>query len=422
MNQKIRFNNIKLYILYRIIVAVLVTFFSVLTLCLLLGCQGSNSISTLERKHIFSLEYGSFEDQLNLFNFSGERELSTSIVMRDGFFYIANGESKKIMEMNSYGDLITFYYNEEVNPAPSYVKDKTIKTATRKAVAYPFNEISSFTVDSRRYLYAVDKLPLGRQEQDQDKKNVLSRIVLRFDGDGNFIDYIGQQGPGGTPFPLIKKIYANKNNELIVVCYTSEGYCVYWFTTEGYLLYKIPIENKNVPDPFAESQKSHWSNITGIIPDYKDKVLYLLVDYYTGFVDETVRMESGIQYEKSILYPLNVEDGTYGESLDIPPYSEQVEKGLSNSRYDIPYDFLGVTDSGWLFFIVSAGDSFSLQMIQRDGQRILKRELPINRKECLYYTFDLSNSGILSALLIQNDNAIIDWWRTDSLIQSVIKE
>ena len=33
--------------------------------------------------------------------------------MQDGFFYISNGLSGKVMEFNSYGDILNLYYNEE---------------------------------------------------------------------------------------------------------------------------------------------------------------------------------------------------------------------------------------------------------------------------------------------------------------------
>ena len=395
---------------------------SVSVLGLLTGCGEGKSVSLLERNEVFSLGYGSFEDELNLQNLSGVGEIATSLVMKDGFFYIANGESKKIMEMNSYGDLITFYYNEDANPAPPYGKAGAKETSTRKAVPYPFNEISCIAVDSRKYLYAVDKLPLERQEQDAAKKHVLSQIVLRFDGDGNFLDYIGQQGPGGTPFPFIKAVYATEANELVVVSLTNDGYTVYWFSTDGYLLYKVPVDDGGVPDPYADDGAGHWLHVEEIIPDCRERSLFLKVDYYSSYVDEAVHLESGIQYEKSFLYRLNVESGAYGEQpLDIPPYSEQVSEGFSNSHYDIPFDFVGVTDSGWSFFMVSTDDGFSVMMIQLDGQRILRRKLPVYRRDTLYYTFNLSNDGILSALMVQSDRAVVNWWRTDSLIQSVIK-
>ena len=97
-----------------------------------------------------------------------------------------------------------------------------------------------------------------------------------------------------------------------------------------------------------------------------------------------------------------------------------MSEGFSTESFDIPYDFLGVTDSGWMFFLVSTETGFSVLMVQPDGQRILTRNLSINQKTLLYYDFSLENSGILSLLKVEPDKASVVWWRTDDLIQAVL--
>lgn len=384
------------------------------------ACERSGKVTSLEEKTIFTLGYGNFENQLNIFDLTTVSDVDTSLVMRNGFFYILNGESRKIMEMNNFGDLIVYYYNPEFNPRSSYLDQKSSRETTMKAVEYGFNELSAITVDSSQKLYAVDTLPLDRQEQDEKKQLVLSQIVLRFDGKGNFIDYIGQQGPGGTPFPYIQGIYSNNANELIVVCYLSSSYTVYWFSSSGYLLYQLPIAKDGVPNPLKDEGLDSFSTVTAIIPDYTSRTLYLAVDYYKSYVDEAIRLQSGVDYDSSRVYPLSVEDGRYGEPIEVLSASGELTDGFSGEQYSIPFDFLGVTESGWLFFIVSTAKGFEIQMIQGDGQRILRRDLDIDRTKLLYYNFDLSNSGILSALLVKDAQAEVVWWRTDSLIQSVI--
>lgn len=387
-----------------------------------LSCNRSGRVASLEEKTVFSLEYGNFENQLNVFALGSVSDISTSLVMRNGFFYLLNGEARKIMEMNNFGDLVVYFYNPEFSPRSSYIGQKGGKETTIKAVEYGFNDLSAITVDSSQKLYAVDTLPLDRQEQDERKQLVLSQIVLRFDGKGNYMDYIGQQGPGGTPFPYIKGIYTNNSDELVVVCYLSSYYTVYWFSASGYLLYQLPIAKDSVPNPLKEEGVDSFSNITAIIPDYNSRTLYLSVDYYKSYIDEASRLQSGVDYDSSRVYSLSVEDGKFGEPLEILSDSEEITEGFSGDQYNIPYDFLGVTESGWLFFIVSTQKGFDLQMIQGDGQRILRRELPVDRTKLLYYTFDLSDKGILSALFVRNEKAQVVWWRTDSLIQSVINK
>ena len=386
----------------------------------LVSCGENRVVSVLQEDSVFTLNYGSFEDELNVFDFSDIGSIHTSLAMRDGFFYIVNGESKKIMELNSYGDLLRLYYNEDANPVPSFAGTAG-EAATRKAIAYPFNEITAAAVDGRGWLYVVDRLPLERQEQDVEKRLVLGQIVLRFDGDGTFVDYLGQQGPGGTPFPYVKKIFVTNASELVTVCTTTDGPVVYWFSETGYLLYTIPIQKQNVPNPYAADARDVWYEVENVIPGWEGRTLYLKVDYYASHIDEASRLQSGITYEKSLLYALDVESGSYGKPLTVPAYTEQTANGFATDSYDIPYDFLGVTEGGWFFFVVSTDTGFSIQMMQENGQRILKRRLALDHQKNLFYTLHLGNTGILSALLVQGERAAVDWWRTDTLIQAVTK-
>ncbi len=149
---------------------------TVICLSLLISCHRSNVVASVNDDQLFTLKYGNFEDELNLFNLSQAGTINTYMTMRDGFFYIANGESKKIMELNSYGDLLSLYYNEDVTKNPSLAQDNG-ENSTKKAVVYPFNTLGPIAVDSKKHLYAVDTLPLERQERDLDKR-LLFRCFL----------------------------------------------------------------------------------------------------------------------------------------------------------------------------------------------------------------------------------------------------
>lgn len=384
-----------------------------------ISCGRNRIVSSVEKENLFSLNYGNFEDEIDLFNFAHSGEINTSLCMCDGFFYIMNGESKKIMEMNSYGDLLTLYYNNEFNPVPSFINTSSAVNSTRNAVAYPFNDISSIAVDSRKYLYVVERLPLERQENDSKSKMSLSQVILRFDDNKKFINYIGQQGPGGTPFPYVKNIYTTDRNELVVLCSTIDGMIVYWYSEDGFLLYTIPVEKQNVPNPFAEENSDYFYSLDNIVPDYRNRILYLKVDYFSSYIDESSRVQSGIEYVTTLIHPFKVEENSYDYPITIPPYGDEVSEGFSRENFDIPYDFLGVTDSGWLYFIIGTQDGFTVQMVQSDGQRILKRNISLNREENLYFSFNLSREGIISVLLVEKEKAKIAWWRADSLIQTV---
>lgn len=383
----------------------------------------SKSSTSMEEKNVFSLNYGNFEDEINLFDYNQVGDISMGVTMRDGFFYIANSAAGKIMELNSYGDLLTLYYNPDTNPRPSFAtKDGETVNATRRAIAYPFNKIGDIAVDKKKNLYVVDTLPVDRQEIDENTGDQLNQVLLHFDGDGNFKQYLGQQGPGGTPFPRIKKIYVTDSQELVVVCNTNVGYNVYWFAENGYMLFTVSFDRgSTIPSAYEEGTE-YYAEIGNVVPDYSSRKLYINVDYYIPKFDDASHMQAGINYDKTMLYTLDVESGLYGKPLNILPRKEKSLDEFSDIEYSIPYDFLGVSGSGWYFFITCIDTGFELQMIQNNGQIILNRQIKADHRNTLFYKFDLSDTGVLSELSALSDKVYMNWWRTDSLIQSIIKK
>ena len=390
----------------------------------LVSCSKGGQLHSVSENDLFTINYGNFEDELNLFDLAKTGSIRTYMTMRDGFFYIANGESKKILEMNSYGDLLSLYYNDEVLKNVAFAGKNSINS-TKKAVSYPFNTLGPLAVDSRKYIYAVDTLPVERQEHDAENRLLLSFVVLRFDSTGKFIDYLGQQGPGGTPFPFVKNIYTTKENELVVVCTTNEGLTAYWFGSNGFLLYTVPVSKETVPLVKREDSSQEvpsYISIENIVPDCFEHKLYVKVDYYSASLDSALKVQSGIDYMTTLLCPLDVTTARYDEPFEIPAYEYSVTENLTKEIYNLPFDFLGVTENGWFFFIVPGEEGFVVQMVQPDGQRIVKRSLAVDHSKNLYYTLSLSGNGIISGLFVQNEKAKALWWRTDSLLASFINK
>ena len=388
-----------------------------------ISCSKSGAVHSVNENALFKLGYGNFEDELNLFDLARTGNVRTYMTMRDGFFYIANGEAKKILELNSYGDLLSLYYNEDTLKDVAFAT-KNLTNSTKKAISYPFNTLGPLAVDSRKFIYAVDTLPTERQERDSAERLLLSSVVLRFDSSGKFIDYLGQQGPGGTPFPYVKNIYTTGENELVVVCTTNDGLIAYWFGTDGFLLFTVPISQNHVPKVQREDANDApaYVSIENIVPDQNSRKLYVKVDYYITSLDSALKVQSGIDYYTTLLCPLNVETGLYEEPLEIPSYEYSITENITNEVYNLPFDFLGVTENGWLFFIVPSEEGFIVQMVQPDGQRIVKRSLAVDHSKILYYTLSLSNTGIISGLFVKNESAEALWWRTDSLLASFINQ
>ena len=367
------------------------------------------------------MDYGNFEEQLSVTDLNQIGDIRLGISMRDGFFYIVDGYSKKIMELNSYGDMLSLFYNEDSNTSDLIQRYDNLSESIFHEISYPFDYPGQIALDSNKCIYTVCTIPRNRQEQGEGGI-LYTQAVLRISRDGSSVDYIGQQGPGGTPFPHIRRIYTTQKDELVVVSNSLDGFIVYWFGTDGFLKYMIPIGTKNTPQIENNNPENEiYITLENVIPDPEEYKLYLKVDYYTSFVDEESKVQSGINFTQTLLWPLNCETGVYGEPVSIPPYEESVVVDYSKLTYKIPYDFLGVTNSGWKFFIIKTDTGFNVEMIQNESQKILHRHFDVNHSDNLFYDMTLSADGIITALYIDKEKARTVWYRTDTLIDAILK-
>ena len=385
------------------------------------SCTRSNTIQSISETELFSLSYGNFEEQLSVTDLNQIGDIRLGISMRDGFFYIVDGYSKKIMELNSYGDMLSLFYNEDSNTSDLIQRYDNLAESIFHEISYPFDYPGQIALDSNKCIYTVCTIPRNRQEQGEGGI-LYTQAVLRISRDGSSVDYIGQQGPGGTPFPHIRRIYTTQKDELVVVSNSLDGFIVYWFGTDGFLKYMIPISTKNTPQIENNNPENEiYITLENVIPDPEEYKLYLKVDYYTSFVDEESKVQSGINFTQTLLWPLNCETGIYGEPVSIPPYEESIVVDYSKLTYKIPYDFLGVTNSGWKFFIIKTDTGFTVEMIQNESQKILHRHFDVNHSDNLFYDMTLSADGIITALYIDKEKARTVWYRTDTLIDAILK-
>lgn len=387
-----------------------------------IGCSKSNVIKSINETELFTIPYGNFEEQISVTDLNSVGNVRFGLYMRDGFFYIVNGESQKVMEFNSYGDLITLFYNEDSQIAKFIEKSTLPDKSIHRSISYPFDYSGQIAVDSNKIIYAVCTIPFDSQEQSKDGTMLYSQTVLKFNREASFVEFIGQEGPGGTPFPLIDDIYTTENNELVVVGTSTQGFMVYWFATDGYLKYEIPILHKDAPKLENYEDSDIFYTIKKVVPDLYDYKLYVDIDYYTPFIDEESKVQSTINYESTILYTLNIENETYENPISIPSYEEYVSVDYSRLTYKNPYDFLGVTKNGWKFFIIKTADGFNIEMLENESQRVLRRHFTVNHANILFNTISLSDDGILSALYLEKENARIVWYRTDNLIATFLEK
>ncbi|QSI00596.1 hypothetical protein DWQ65_11110 [Treponema phagedenis] len=386
-------------------------------------CCKKNHLQQMEREDLFSLSYGSFENQINLFELeSSYTRPDSQISMKDGIFYISNSASGKIMQMTSFGDLLSIIYNVDKNPQPIFTNSENSQTkaTTRKSVQYPLNHPTFLAITDNKQLYVVDSVFSDRVEYDPEENLALTNIVIHFNEESEFVNYIGQEGIGGTPFPIIEGLYTNTKNDIIVVCRTTQSIKVYWFSADGELLYKVPIFFSSLPSPYREGG-SFFSSVETVVPDFNAMGLYVKIDYYTEEIDPETQVSAGINYDKSCLYFLAIETGKYENKIDIAPHEETETDAAGTNTNKKVFSLIGISQSDKAFFITPTAKGYLLGILDLNSLRLLKRDLIITQDEQVYNALNLSTNGILSGLLAKNNQAEIVWWRTDKIIGESIR-
>ncbi len=376
----------------------------------LISCSGKQQ-PVVERKNLFRLSMGKAEDQIDLIQLPGVPFKQRSrIIMKEGLFYISNGNTGKIMEFTSYGDIISLYYNPEMNPPPIFLTtaSDTGTVSNRKAFSYPFNNIGEIEVSDEGELLVDDEVPAGRVERDDKTGSVLDRIILRFSKKGDLTGYLGQEGPGGTPFPYIEKLEVNDSGSIIVFTRTVKSRIIYWFSREGTLFSTVTILLSDLPVPDGKSYIAFLDSITA---DRVKTSLYLKIDYY-----ETQK-DGSTGYRESEIWELSALENRYTASVAVPSvYTDYGNTSEKSALIDDVYEFLGCDKSGRFYFIVHLNlNTFQLLILSADGTVLAKSDLDMDDSAISYSSFYLTEEGLLTALLAKENTVDIVWWRSDKL-------
>ncbi|MGA2545078.1 MAG: hypothetical protein ABSF43_00900 [Rectinemataceae bacterium] len=384
---------------------------------------------TVKRESLFALGYGPAEDQLDLFQIDGSQApLKTCLTMKEGIFYIANGAGAKVVRYSSFGDPLSMIYNAEKNPEPIVLKAVPAKSESsggrvtpesgglgRNALSYPFRAVGEIAVDSSQNIYVEDRLPSERRVQDKDSGAMLDHVVLRFDKDGQFIDYLGQEGIGGTPFPYIIGVYSVASDDCVVVSMTQTGWLVHWFDKKGVLVSSLRLKRGDLPMP--DKGQGLIPSLDRIVPDIGERDLLIKIDYYKEAIDPSTKSAAGVEFESSWTYRMNLKDGKYVDRWQIHAIEKTAKNPDGQSvKYSRVPALLGA--AGRAFFFIYADDDGKtyISTYDRTTREITRYALDISADELFYNAYYLSRDGVLCALLGTKYEARVVWWRFDKLI------
>jgi hypothetical protein len=385
---------------------------------LFLSACVNEAVVSVAREDLFSLDIGRLEDQIDLYNLEGGRSVrKTSLAMRDGLFYISDGNGEKIVHYTSYGDLLFMIYNEETVPPPLTLRtDVEISgVVTRWAFPYPLREPGEIAVDSRKHIYVEDRFPYERYSYDTENRALLDSTVLHFDGSGRFVEYLGQEGIGGSPFPRIEHIYTSIRDEFAVVCKLPLGWHIYWFDNESTLLYFVQLKNDAIPVPPDRLPVFPSVDTIAVSPD--SRRLFIKVDYYREIFDESTNTKLGTEPDGSVLWIMDVETGAYTETIEVPFFEYTVTENNRHVTEKLLYSFLGVIKDDKVFLSCPVDGGYSIMLLSTDPHDQRQGFIQVDNEELQFNTFNISSEGILSALLATNWQAELVWWRTDKFLE-----
>lgn len=401
----------------------------------LLSACSRTQVPLLEEEVLFSLEYGKMEDQVELFLDGSAVTRKTRLAMRGGLFFVASGYGNRIMEFTSYGDLLTLFYNPAQNPRPVMLQSGTadaddgepadssspqadsVRLTNRRAYPYEFNVVGEVAVTSDKRLLVEDQVPDRIAVFDEELGVRLNRVVVRIDRGGNQIDYLGQGGIGGDFFPYIQEIDVTGDDEIVVITTAPPKTIVFWFSADGTLLRRIEITPDTLPVPTEVSARPILESVHA---DNELRRLYAKVNYYVTDAPAANGSGSAVDRLMSRIYWIDIDDGTYDGFVDVPRnVSRDSLLGAFGEEEEFFYEFVGAASGEHLFLLSQESEERSqLLILHTSGKVVRRRTLDIDYNEIVIRDLDLSNNGILSALLATRDHVDIVWWRTDRLFEA----
>jgi len=322
------------------------------------------------------------------------------------------------MEFSSYGDLLNMLYHPQKNPQPVVlgISGQDSQIRNRLATPYDFAQLGEFAVYGNKQLLIEDQVRSERQSYDEELGVHLDRVVLRFDHRGQYLDYLGQDGLGGRPFPLIEEISTSGSDEMVVISKTPTDHLIHWFSSQGRLLHQARLNSDNIALPDDLPKNLHFSLLEKVVADVQQPRVYIQATIFDKVLDANTRTVQSIEVQETRLYTWDMIRGTMVGDFAIPRL-RRGDSQTDSKLWELPYEFIGVAEGPRFFFLSALDqDEVRLMILNEKGSLVVERRLRVRGEELFTADFRVSPRGILTALLSNGTQVNIVLWRTDRLI------
>jgi hypothetical protein len=182
----------------------------------------------------------------------------------------------------------------------------------------------------------------------------------------------------------------------------------------------MPLKNSMIPKPPEWPQVV--SAVDNIMAAPDSRRLLLKVDYYRDTFDQSTNTRTGSEPDSSIIWTLDVENESYSRSIEVPFFESggtSGETSRGNGRQSgerMFYSMLGVYRGGRVFLYFPTETGYSILFLDTESRDQRRGVIQVNNEELMFNRFNLSAEGILSAMLVNDYQVKLVWWRTDKFI------
>jgi len=385
------------------------------------SCAASSPATELKYTELFKIGYGYSDSQITRNSFenrntdkSSQSADNISLEARNGLYHILSGNDGKIMRFSSYGDLLLVIqdarYIKNLRNADTE-KTEISKNEENNSRLRPrinpengFQQLSLLAVDSAGTMYVSDRLsPSAKTFYDEKSQAFCNTIVRRFSKDGTELGFLGQEGVGGSPFPVMQGLKVTDDDKVAVIAASSFSYHIFFFNADGSLLSSLKISRSTIPLPDSESgaDSALASSLASIetllpLPDASPKPLIAAkVDYFQQNLDTVKNLQSW-------LFTIDASRGEITQSIRIPAIGKETEApeliGVRGKRYYLMQK-ADTAGSG----TASANNRFTLSLLDENAV-ISKRYLIALPKDVTEATnFAIGKDGLLYCLGFSRD-------------------
>jgi len=407
------------------------------------GCTGTG-ISELKKERLFSIQIGEGDEQVGVMREkNGRFHGPSTLIFKNGFFYLVDSVNQKILKITTPGDIIL-----TLSKGANDGKDDENVLRTKQRTSYGLNEIGQIAVDNENCIWVEDKfleaapekeeidLLLSNDLPEEGAEELYKSYILKFDRLGKFEMRIGKGGMDTQPFYYIYKLAVDRDGNLTVLTADDEwaGWTVYRFDTEGTLLNVCSLTEDAITGNIRADEEQEYFVMDLYPACNEDHLLFWVSLYETRWDTKKIKREEDLWGEEIEIENLedvakDEEKKKNGHVRDLLYYKlfyyDMSRKAITRTyswenrletNPDSTTEFFGIDaeTNGFLWKYVN--NSKSIVTIFRPNGSVIARRSFVFEDDGLWTNVHVDEDGSVSALKIDTGAVHFYRWRSDRLI------